>query len=234
MHRRSTPALASSRLLVPFALVFLDCQPKASDAPPSTSEPHALLLEEACPTRGLPPIHAVARYVDGRGSSHDLELWRDGEGQLRRISDESTYLIGRTDSEGEIAYTFFAGPTASGVEVHERNLQHVGIFASDGELSTLVVRPRGHYTVEPVERSSEGHECTWFRLERPGFARTEICWSSTWGLALRVDALRLDGDPETLVEVDRVDRLDDASGVFELPETVAVIRADDELDAASD
>jgi len=61
--------------------------------------------EAAFPIATAPThVHFHARYLDGRGAPHTLEVWRDGEQRLKRKSDAAIDLYAEQKAGGEIDF----------------------------------------------------------------------------------------------------------------------------------
>ena len=172
------------------------------------------------PTR----LYLKAHYLDGKGQTHQLVMWRDGD-RLRRDTDEKLSLYvthGRddrfrvVDKGRKIAY-----------DVRRTNLYRIGTFTDWSSLTTLVHEPAN---APPLAKSGEPALTT-----QAGVCRWRVapdrryCWSSSWQLPLLVERQTTEGWKNVLT-VEEVRSGKPPAGTFELPADVSLIDVDRDVD----
>lgn len=183
-------------------------------------------------------IHIKASYVDGKGRSHDLEVWRDGDQRIRRRTDDKLELLAEKASSGEYAFRIVDLAKKRLIEVNRTNLYRIGVFADWPALAGMLTRPKGPHTLtpgsRPKERSQIG-ECRWVRLEIRGSGPQEICWSDRFKVPLLIQTVAPAGGFTTVFQVKQVDVKVPAAEVFKVSSAgLTVIRADEDIDPSAD
>ncbi|MEO8523677.1 MAG: hypothetical protein ABI460_03050 [Caldimonas sp.] len=152
------------------------------------------------PKRG----HFVATYVVN-GSEHRLEVWRDGEGRLRRRTDDrvETY-VSKPAGEVEWKMTVLDLKRRIRTDVDRTNLMRVGHFSDWFGLAHGVARPIGVYAVNPLRQPPPGAApiaaCRWYVLSQHERS-SKICWSASQALPLLIT----DGEDRVQWRVTAVD-----------------------------
>jgi hypothetical protein len=148
-------------------------------------------------------VHFHARYLDGRGAPHTLEVWRDGKQRLRRKSDAAIDLFAEQKAGGEIEFHIVDHSRGIVLRANRAALYRVGHFSGWLGLAHVLDVPHGAYTVTALvalpEMKSSG-PCHWYRLEVTVPARkvSDVCWSANWGLPAEIKAVDPDGTPSTI------------------------------------
>jgi hypothetical protein len=181
-------------------------------------------LVEAAPAQ----LHLRATYLDGRGGSHRLEVWRDGD-RLRRDTDERLSLYVQHDRNGEDRYRVIDRTRNFGYSVARTNLYRLGTFVDWTSLTTLLspalrraaLRP----TAEPDVQTAAGR-CRW--LAAPTSPEGRVCWSRRFALPLLIKNAR----GETVVTVEKVEIKRPASSTF--AEVAGVLTVDADRDISPD
>lgn len=222
------------------ALVAAMIGAAALTAGAATAEDKALSWADAFSLRGAPKaVHLQASYLDKRGKSHDLELWRDGDQHLRRRTDDKIDLFVEKTAGGDYAFRLADLANKRLIEVSRTNLYRIGVFADWPALAGIVSEPKGphalHREARPATRTKAG-ECRWILLEVKGGDATEICWSDHFKVPLIMEKPKAAGGAATtLFQVKQIDEKRPAAEVFKVATTgLALVRADDDIDPSSD
>lgn len=203
--------------------------------------PQPLRWEEAFPVAAAPEgVHFSARYRDGRGAAHRLEVWRSGAGVLHRRTDGRIDLYARR-SAGELRFRLVDTRRRIVADVSRTNLYRIGVFADADGLAHVLERPRGAYRVETASAPAGLHPaaaCRWYALLRSTAqrARTLVCWSDAWALPMLIASA--DGPPQEVFRVLGVDRQGDpaaaAKALPAVPPGYAMVDVDEEIDPSAD
>jgi len=151
--------------------------------------------EAAFPIATAPThVHFHARYLDGRGAPHTLEVWRDGEQRLKRKSDAAIDLYAEQKAGGEIDFHIVDHLRGIVLRANRAALYRVGHFSGWLGLAHVLDVQHGAYTVAALAAPPEmksGGRCHWYRLEVTVPARkvSDVCWSATWGLPVEIKAV---------------------------------------------
>jgi hypothetical protein len=156
----------------------------------------------AAPTR----VYFRARYIDGRGL-HELEVWRDGNRQLRRKTDAAIDLYVDKDNAGNLDYRIVDHARHVLIRADRMTMYRIGRFSGWNGLAHMLDIPAGSYEVTalplPPESTRFG-ECRWFRLRVDQPARSnDVCWSRAWGIPFEIAAQR-DGKRVTQFSIEDV------------------------------
>jgi hypothetical protein len=152
------------------------------------------IWENAFPTTSAPErVYFRAHYLDGRGQTHELQVWRDGDRRLRRRTDDAIDLYVDRDKAGELDFRIVDHRRRVVIRADRTSLHRVGRFTSWIGLAHVLDVPHGTYIVTTLSDTpgspSPFDECAWFRLETgvPSPGVNDICWSSKWGLPLAIE-----------------------------------------------
>lgn len=173
-----------------------------------------LRFETAFAVAGEPAtLHFQAAYVAG-GKPHILEVWRDHDRHLKRVTDGhvTTYV---THISGDAEFQMIVVDPAKRVAttIDRTNLYRLGNFTDWFDLAHGLRYPRGVYRLA-VGSAPHGvpvavGRCTWYDLAT-GSATTHICWSGTDRLPLLIVA----PTGKTVWQVTMVDRASLTDAVF--------------------
>jgi hypothetical protein len=149
-----------------------------------------LRWEDAFSVKDAPKnVHFAATYVDGKGRSHSLEVFRQGTERLVRKTDGRLALHVEKQADGDYGYRLIDHARAALIEVSRNNLFRIGVFTEWYGLAHVLAKPAGKHTLSresgSVEKTPVG-ECRYIRIERPHAATQHVCWSNTWKLPLRI------------------------------------------------
>lgn len=174
----------------------------------------SLDFDKAFSTRNEPRQgHFVATYVVA-GGEHRLEVWREGDGRLRRRTDDrvETY-VSKAAGDVEWKMTVLDLKRRIRTDVDRTNLIRIGHFSDWFGLSHGLARPIGAYSVTSIRHPASGAApiaaCRWYLLSQ--HERTSrICWSSSQGLPLLIT----DGEGRVQWKVRAVDSARLSPGIF--------------------
>lgn len=182
-------------------------------------------------------VHVKATYTDGKGRSHDLEMWRDGDRRIRRRTDDKLEIFAEKQG-GEYAFRLVDLAKKRLLEVNRTNLYRIGVFADWPALAGMITKPKLAHTLRPGTRPKEKTqlgECRWVRIEIKGGGAQEVCWSARFKLPLLIQTASPAGGFTTVFQVKQVDLKTPGPEVFKIStKGLTVIRADEDIDPSSD
>ena len=145
------------------------------------------------PAAVKPDLALRAKVEDAAGTSHSLELWRQGDKRLRRRGDE-VLEIGVEDvgAPASPAYAFtlvdLRGRTVR--RLTPERARSLGPTYTWWPLAHLLGLPAPRYTLQrltdPGLRVGPAR-CEWFLYAPEALPEQRICWSREFAVALRVD-----------------------------------------------
>lgn len=165
--------------------------------PAAASQPSTLNWDDALSLKSAPRrVHFRARFQDGEHRSHELEVWREGDARIRRQTDGKLNLLAVRE-RGDVVLKMFDLERKVLVDLGKNLDGRPGAFADWDGLSQVLVRPRASYQLvpaaRPLHRGRTGR-CSWYRVEQPGSAPQEICWSTRWAMPLLVEEVASNGE----------------------------------------
>jgi len=184
-------------------------------------------------------VHLTASYLDSKGRSHSLELWRDGDSRLRRRTDDKLDLFAEKTKGGDYTFRLVDLAAKRLFEVSRTNLARIGVFPDFPALAGILARPKVAHSLHrdgrPIERTRVG-DCGWVRLDVKGSGSKDICWSDRFKVPLLIKAPTTAGGPATIqFEVKQIEAKVPSAEVFKVPQRgLHVIRADQDIDPSSD
>lgn len=150
-------------------------------AAPSPASP-SLSFDKVFAAPGEPArIHYRVAYRAG-GAVHRLEVWRDGQRRIVRITDGriSSYASRRPGADG-YRLTVLDVPRRLRTDVDRTNLYRIGSFIDWFDLGHGLRHPRGRYTLVTLAKAppvaAPLRPCDWYGLTEGG-RRTSICWDA--------------------------------------------------------
>ena len=155
--------------------------------------------EDSFPTSAAPDhVFFKARYVGKDGASHSLEVWRDGNQRLRRVTDDRLDLVVTVDGRGESSYRLADRANHILFRADRTSLYRIGRFSDWRGLAHVLDVPRRSYTLTklPVEAETASTlPCAWYQLEvaDDGTPVRRICWSRRWGIPLTIKVRQPEG-----------------------------------------
>ena len=170
------------------ALVSKLAMVAAATAIHAVSAAPAPTWDQAFPIEAAPKeVHFVARYVDGGGTRHSLEVWRRGQTFLHRRTDDRFDLFAVSDHpKAETRYRLIDRRRLIVADVTRTNLYRIGIYSDAFGLAHVLDPPKERYRIEAARapRGIDAKGCRWKALVRSQTqpARSLVCWSAAWGL----------------------------------------------------
>jgi len=179
------------RLPPTFIGAFLLCiaQMASSYAEDTFSNWEASFPVTAAPAR----VYYRAHYIDRRGESHELQVWRNGDRQVRRRTDAAIDLYADKDDAGNLDYRIVDHSRNVLIHADRLALYRVGRFPNWLGLAHVLDTPIGGYTITALPQppqSTQFGECKWIRLQVDQLKTpSNICWSQAWGIPLMIKGL---------------------------------------------
>ena len=166
-----------------------------------------LRFETVFATDGEPAtLHFRATFAS-RGGSHLVEVWRDHDLRLKRLTDAGlvTYVV-HSPGDPEFRMTMVDPAKHVVTTIDRTNLYRLGNFTDWFDLGHGLRHPKGPYQLAVGRAPRAGPPpvaaCTWFDLTAAG-RTSHICWSRDSRLPLVIAAA--DGAPVWRVTtIDRV------------------------------
>ncbi len=191
-------------------------------APAEASQ--TLSFGQAFDERHEPPsLHFTVLYQAGQ-QAHRLEVWRQGQTKLRRVTDGflETYAFRDRADDPEYRMTVLDRQRRITTRIDRTNLYRVGNFTDWFDLAHGLKVPKLRSVVTksaaPPGAAAPIERCDWYALEVEGTQRS-ICWSRKYRLPLLIYAA---ANPTALWRVtavsaapvdDRIYTIDDAGFV---------------------
>jgi hypothetical protein len=181
------PSFSTPSAGVALAAWLISLQAQAADAP--------LTWEKAFPLRGqaMGDVYYAAKYFEPRSGWHELEVWRHNQSFLHRQTDGKLDIYVTTLPGGPAAYNYevFDQQRHLVIDVDQTNLYRLGIFLDWFGLAHIVDRPKGSFSLtRTAPRADEPQAgCQWVTIEQrnaKAVAKSRVCWSSEWGVPLRI------------------------------------------------
>jgi hypothetical protein len=191
--------------------------------------------EAAFPTASAPArVYFRAHYLDGDGQTHELRVWRDGDRQLRRRTDDAIDLYVDRDKAGELDLRIVDYGHHLLIRADRTAFHRVGRFTDWIGLAHVLDVPHGTYLVSKLSNPSESSpmgECSWFRLETrvPSTKVSNICWSRHWGLPLTIKTTNSKGEHLTQFSLQEVRAFESDTTTFAIDAAQFI-----EIDARTD
>jgi hypothetical protein len=205
----------------------------AAAAAPQVVAAAPLTFEAVFGSKGEPAaLHYQATFVS-RGAEHRLEVWRDGDRQVRRRSDDAVETYAFHDP-GTVDFRMSVLDLKR--RIHTRidrdNLYRLGNFTDWFDLTHGLKHPRGPYQLAPG-RAAAGtpaplESCRWYELTE-GSRVTRICWSSRD----RIPVLIQTAGGEVVWRITAVDRSPVPAATFEIHDA-GFVRNDANADIEND
>jgi len=125
--------------------------------------------------------HFTATFVS-KGSSHQMEVWRDGQHRLKRRTDGAieTFVV-RKPASAEFRMIILDTPHKIVTRIDRSNLYRVGNFTDWFDLSHGIRHPKGEYQlvrgVAPAGVPRPLSTCAWYDLTQAQHV-VHVCWST--------------------------------------------------------
>jgi hypothetical protein len=163
------------------AAAFAGCLAASGWAAPAAPAVDGLRFERAFSDEGEPAaLHYAVRYTVG-DQPHLLEVWRDGEGRLRRRTDDTIdTFVQRPAAGGEFTMTIVDNAKRLSTRIDRANLYRLGNFTDWFDLAHGLRHPLTGYLLRKVEAPGGAPapivDCRWYSLVQAGHS-TQVCWS---------------------------------------------------------
>jgi hypothetical protein len=134
-------------------------------------------------------VYLQAHYLDSKGMPHALQMWREGEQRLERLTDHSIMISISRKTGAEDDYQLYDLKRNTVVSADRSHLYRIGIYANWNGMAHILTMPQGAYTITAEQlapQSTTWGSCSWYQLSIPDQDDRHICWSSTWGLPLLI------------------------------------------------
>jgi hypothetical protein len=134
-------------------------------------------------------VHYLAKYQT-QNSQHDVEVWRLGNRQFKKRTDDAIEIVGIKKS-GHDEYTLHVFDLKKRIytQIDRDNLIKIGNITDWYEMSHALKFPRGDYALvkfKPVkEMPPTAYACDWYSLTQSG-STSKICWSQTNKLPISI------------------------------------------------
>lgn len=151
-----------------------------------------LRFETVFAAAGEPPrLHFRAAYAAG-GGAHTLEVWRDGDRRVKRVTDgRVTTLAAHDPGSAEFGLTIVDPGKRTITTIDRTNLYRLGNFTDWFDLTHGLRHPKGGYTLvaaaAPAGAPAPVAACRWYDLTAAA-RTTHVCWSAASRLPLVIAA----------------------------------------------
>lgn len=175
-----------------------------------------LKFDEAFATKGEPAsLHFLADY-QSNGTEHHLEVWRQGEQRLKRLTDNNIEVYAtRTRSDSEYQMSVLDLKKRIHTRIDRSSLNRIGNFTDWFDLSHGLKHPLVKNTVAkaavPKEAAQAIMVCQWYDLTTESNTN-HICWSKENRLPLLIQ----NQDGKVVWRITRMDKKPISNSVFEI------------------
>lgn len=148
----------------------------------------ALRFESVFAAAGEPPLlHYHAAYLAG-GTTHFVEVWRDGDKRLKRVTDgRITMIATHKPGDPEFRLTVIDPVKRVITTIDRTNLYRLGNFTDWFDLGHGLRHPKSSYGLvagaPPRSSAAPISACRWFDLSA-ATRTTHVCWSRNIKLPL--------------------------------------------------
>lgn len=210
-RRHQRPATWRAWGLIAAAIVL-------SGAAPAT-QPRVDRFDTIFATAGEPAALHYRGEFGGAGPRHVVEVWRDRDRRLKRVTDTAveTYVAHKP---GGTDFNMLVVDRRKRIvtEIDRTNLYRLGNFTDWFDLAHGLRHPKGTYrlipaVVAPVTTPKPIDRCEWYDLVENARA-TRVCWSSRDRLPL----LMLSSNGAVIWRVTAIDRAPLAENIFRIPD----------------
>ena len=211
---KTRSALGRLGLATTFAIASMGGQAHAAAAAPAKP---SLRFESVFSDKGQPAtLHFKAEF-QSRGTLHHMDVWRDGERQLKRSTDDRLETFVRRDEPGtpEFQMTVLDKPRKIITRIDRSNLYRIGNFTDWYDLAHGLKHPMGKYQLvkakAPAAAGKPVAACAWYDLTQDQHT-THVCWDGR----NRVPLLIVDDKAETIWKITALDRKAIPAATFEI------------------
>jgi len=175
-----------------------------------------LKFENVFSDQGEPHTLHYQVVFTSKGAKHQMEVWRDGDQQLKRRTDDviETYAF-RKPGSSEFHMSILDLKKRIHTQVDRTNLYRIGNFTDWFDLSHGLKHPKGKYqltrALEPEGTHKPIKSCQWNDLTQDS-RTTHICWSAQSRLPLLIQAQ----DGEVVWQVTALDMMPIPAKTFDI------------------
>lgn len=204
---RHGPAIA-------FALVALGCQAHAAATVPAKP---SLRFDSVFSDKGQPATLHFRAEFQSRGVVHRMDVWRNGERQLKRSTDDTleTYVEREDPGTPEFQMTVLDKSRKIITRIDRSNLYRIGNFTDWYDLAHGLRHPMGKYELvkakAPAVADIPVSACAWYDLAQDQHA-THVCWDGK----NRIPILMVNEKAETIWRITALDRQAFPASTFEI------------------
>ncbi|WP_162086029.1 hypothetical protein [Sulfuriferula nivalis] len=134
-------------------------------------------------------VYLQANYLDSKGMPHALQMWREGEQQLTRLTDHNVMISILRQTGTEENYQLYDLKRHTVTSADRSHLYRIGIYANWNGMAHILTMPQGTYTLtteQTAPLATAWGLCHWYQLNMPNQDDRHICWSSAWALPLLI------------------------------------------------
>lgn len=197
----------------------------------------SLTFEAVFNLAGEPTSLHYRALFKARGGDHQLEIWRDGERRVKRVTDAAliTYAV-RKPGDADFDLQMLDLRKRTSTHIDRTTMYRLGNFTDWFDLTHALRHPKGAYQLvrTPMPRAAVPAAfkpvaaCDWYTLTESGRA-TRLCWN----YADRLPLLILSPDGTSAWRVTAIDRAPFAASIFTVPDQ-NFVRVDAVKDAERD
>lgn len=207
-------------------------------AAPALAAPRRASFEQAFPTRDEPrTLHYVVAFAS-RGAPHRLEVWRDGDRRVKRVTDRgvTTFAFHKPGSP-DFQLSILDARRRIHTRINRTDMYRIGQFTDWFDLTHGLRHPKGAYLLTsgsaPAGAPRPLQPCTWWDLKE-GPRTVHVCWSARVRLPMLIVAPAGPAAPDVVVwRVAEVDRRAAPPGAFRIHDA-GYVRNDADGDISQD
>ncbi len=162
----------------------------AAATTPALAAPGRASFEQAFSTAGEPArLHYTVAFVS-RGAPHRLEVWRDGDRRVKRVTDGAvtTFAFHRPGSP-DFKLSILDARRRIHTRIDRTDMYRIGQFTDWFDLTHGLRHPKAAYVLTagsaPAGAPRPVRACTWWDLTQ-GARTVHVCWSPTVRLPLLI------------------------------------------------
>lgn len=175
-----------------------------------------LKFDEAFSTKGEPAsLHFLADY-QSNGTDHHLEVWRQGEQRLKRVTDNNIEVyVNRKHGDNEFQMSVLDLKKRIHTRIDKSSLNRIGNFTDWFDLSHGLKHPLVKNTVTKVAGPKDAPQaimdCQWYDLTAEGHT-SHICWNRDNHLPLLIQ----NQDGKVVWRITNMDKKPVTNFIFEI------------------
>ena len=199
----------------------------------TTAAAQPLVFEKIFSPTGEPAALHYRAAFKAQGTDHQLEVWRDGDRRVKRVTDQVLVSYGvRTPGDPNFQLQLLDLRKRISTHIDRTTMYRLGNFIDWFDLTHGLRQPKGSYRLErstaPAGAVGPIGPCDWYTLTQAGRA-TRLCWSRSERLPLLI----VGEDGSLAWRITALDRNAPAAGVFTVADK-GFVRVDAVRDADRD